>query len=90
MYGPDGVCAMGAMNTAYLGSPTNVPLTTNTEYTKALQALAEVMVQEFSIPSPEDQDPWELIAKGNDDPATCKEDVIACMEKAAVNLRGAS
>jgi hypothetical protein len=90
MYGPDGVCAMGGMRAAYYGNPLTHPSTTDMEYLKAMDALAEVMVQEFSIPFPEVHGSWELIAKGNDDPATCKEDVIACMEKAAVNLRGAS
>lgn len=85
----DGYCAMGAMRKAAFGDANFIPTTEMREYYRAEHALAEVMCEQFNPPGVWQDRPFSVIACVNDYRAQSKDEIIACMEKAAANLRGA-
>lgn len=82
------VCAMGAIchslfgDARYFYTHSNALVISNSLLDKTCTALASVMKEQFGPSS--NHEGVNLIVTLNDDPRVNKEDIMACMEKAAI------
>lgn len=94
------VCVMGAMRYALRGT-TVYPRLDHLEYDRALAELAQVFKDQYGVIEPqgvsvtsfalspsESPSDFAIVAEVNDNMAKDPSEIIACMEKAAVNLEG--
>lgn len=83
------ICAMGALRMGLHNSVIH-PIKNTDEYYRALHALAEVFVEQYGADTSRPHwatTDFSTIARVNDRVAESVQEIISCMEKAAVNLR---